>query len=338
MEEAVENLRKYMSVWPPYLLLFAAITSSVACRKKADIPVGETRQVPGTTQVNAKADEPIPEVVAARFTSNGRVVAIGDIHGDFAQMQAAMRLGGIIDDDGNWSGADVTFVQTGDLLDRGDDEQQIVDFLETLAEQAAAAGGRVVSLNGNHEVMNVAGDLRYVTPGGLRDFEDVPGLDLTMPVLERLPPPARARAAAFLPGGPYAKLLAKKQIIAIVDDTVFVHGGVLEHHAKYGIDAINNHSAEWMLGKRDPPAILQGDDSPIWTRVYSHGTADCAALQRALDATNTKRMVVGHTVQPNGITSACDEKVWRIDVGLAAHYGGAPAALEIRGDTVTALQ
>ena len=48
-------------------------------------------------------------------------------------------------------------------------------------------------------------------------------------------------------------------------------------------------------------------------------------------------MVVGHTVQREGITSACDEKVWRIDVGLARLYKGKPAVLEIRGDTVRKL-
>lgn len=322
----------------PAAFLIVASATNIGCRKKAETAIVEQPATINTPTATAAARPAGAEIVAARFTSNGRVVAIGDVHGDFAAMQAALRLGGIIDDEGAWAGGDATFVQTGDLLDRGDDERQIIDFLEVLTAQAEAAGGRVVSLNGNHEVMNVAGDLRYVTPGGFRDFEDVDGLDLTIPVLERLPPGARARAAAFLPGGPYAKLLAKKKIIAVVDDTIFVHGGVLEHHATYGVDAINRESEAWMLGERDVPMMLQGEDSPIWTRVFSHGEADCAALQRALDATGTRRMVVGHTVQPSGITSACDGKVWRIDVGLAAHYGGSPAALEIKGDTVTPLQ
>ncbi len=49
------------------------------------------------------------------------------------------------------------------------------------------------------------------------------------------------------------------------------------------------------------------------------------------------RMVVGHTVQARGVTSACEGKVWRIDVGIAKHYGGKPAALEIKGDQLTVL-
>jgi hypothetical protein len=47
--------------------------------------------------------------------------------------------------------------------------------------------------------------------------------------------------------------------------------------------------------------------------------------------------VIGHTVQKGGITSACDARLWRIDVGLSRHYGGPTQVLEIRGDTVKVL-
>ncbi len=64
----------------------------------------------------------------------------------------------------------------------------------------------------------------------------------------------------------------------------------------------------------------------------------CDVLGKALATLAVKRMVVGHTVQKGGITSACDGKVWRIDVGLAAHYGGRPEVLEIAGDEVRPLR
>ena len=49
-------------------------------------------------------------------------------------------------------------------------------------------------------------------------------------------------------------------------------------------------------------------------------------------------MVVGHTVQKNGINAACDGRVWRIDVGMAAFYGGTVQVLEIRGDEIDVLE
>ncbi len=322
----MRNLTTYMN-----LLACLALIGTASCRPKAPPQVEPEVVVPNAAPVPAALTS---GATASTLKSTGRVIALGDVHGDFAALQAALRLAGLIDEQDAWVGGEATLVQTGDLLDRGDDERRILEFFEILTTEARAAGGQVVSLNGNHEVMNVAGDLRYVTAGGFKDFADVPGLDLTSPRLQQLPEATRPRAAAFMPGGPYAMLLARKRVIAVVDDTVFAHGGVLKHHVAYGIDALNAHTAEWMRGERDAPIALQGDDSPIWTRVFSDGEADCDRLNEALEAVGAARMVVGHTPQMSGITSACDGKVWRVDVGMAAHYGGAPAALEITAQGV----
>ncbi|WP_437308407.1 metallophosphoesterase [Sorangium sp. So ce388] len=272
-----------------------------------------------------------------------RVVAIGDLHGDLAATRAALRIAGAIDASDRWVGGKLVLVQTGDELDRGDGEQEIVDLFDRLTAEARAAGGAVYALNGNHEVMNVQLDFRYVTEGGFKDFEDAPGLDASGPQLAPVPPPARARAAAFVPGGLYAKKLAARDVIIAVGDTVFAHGGVLPSHTRYGVARINREVRAWMEGKGPPPAVVTAEDSPVWARLYSSdpppspGSNACAALDQALAAMSAKRMVVGHTVQRNGITSACGDKVWRIDVGMASHYGGKPAALEIAGDTVRVL-
>ncbi len=76
-------------------------------------------------------------------------------------------------------------------------------------------------------------------------------------------------------------------------------------------------------------------DGPVWSRHYSAETEpdDCALLAETLEKLGIKRMVVGHTVQDKGITSACNEQVWRVDVGMAAHYGGSVQVLEITAMT-----
>src|SRR5262245_60772701 len=68
--------------------------------------------------------------VPSKLPAAPRLVAIGDIHGDLAAARAALRTGGVIDADDHWSGGTATVVQTGDILDRGDDEQAIVDLFE----------------------------------------------------------------------------------------------------------------------------------------------------------------------------------------------------------------
>ena len=289
---------------------------------------------------SAKADTSAADDAAMRVPAPARLVAIGDLHGDLEATRRVLRLAGAIDDKDRWIGGALMVVQTGDQLDRGDGERAIVDLFDRLVGEAKAAGGAVLALNGNHEVMNVALDFRYVTEGGFKDFTGVPGANLDDPRLSSLPEAQRARGAAFLPGAPYAKKLAQRDMIAIVGDTVFVHGGVLPKHVQYGLARMNREVRAFMNGDaKSPPRIVTSEDGPIWARRYSAAPdkSDCAVLEEALSAMKVKRMVVGHTVQRDGITPAYDEKVWRIDVGLARLYGGKPAALEIRGDKVRSI-
>src|SRR6185295_18514005 len=98
----------------------------------------------------------------------------------------------------------------------------------------------------------------------------VPGVNLDDPRLASLPEAQRARGAAFLPGGPYAKKLAQRDMIAIVGDTVFVHGGVLPKHVQYGLARMNREVRAFMNGDaKSPPKVVTSEDGPIWTRRYS---------------------------------------------------------------------
>ncbi|QDG53489.1 calcineurin [Persicimonas caeni] len=329
-------------------IILAAALLLAACDRpaKTDAPAPTeapqaAKEKPVDEQPTLRFDSP-GEPIATRHPEASRVVAIGDVHGDLEAFERALRLSGLIDDEGNWTGGETVFVQTGDLLDRGDDEPEIIALMERLEKQAKAAGGKVVALNGNHETMNVRGDLRYVTPEGFTDFHGVEGVQTDRPGFERVPEDKRERLAAFLPGGPVAKLLSHHNMVAVVGDSVFVHGGLLPEHADYGIERINDETRRWMLGEADAPAFMQSRDPmpPNWVRLYSRQTneAACETLDAALEKLGAERMVVGHTPQMSGITSACDGKVWRIDVGMSAHYGGTPQALEISGDEVRVLR
>ena len=93
-----------------------------------------------------------------------RIVAISDPHGAYDAMIRTLANADVIDDDRNWSGADTHLVITGDLMDRGADSRNIMDLVMQLEAQSVADGGMVHLLLGNHEVMNLVGDLRYVAP------------------------------------------------------------------------------------------------------------------------------------------------------------------------------
>lgn len=256
-----------------------------------------------------------------------RLVAIGDLHGDLGGTRAALRTAGAIDASDRWIGGPLVVVQTGDVLDRGDDERAILDLIERLEGEARAAGGAFVMLLGNHELMNAAGDFRYVTPAGLHAFDGVARAGAPVPA--EVPDALRSRVAALGPGGPYARRLAQHAVIAIVGDTVFSHAGVLGDWVTH-VAEVNQTSRCWLDGQLPrPPQALGGDDSPVWTRAAGVPAVDCGTVRAALDALGVRRMVVGHTVQDHGITSACDDRVWRIDVGLARRYGGPIQVLEL---------
>ena len=283
---------------------------------------------------------PVALDVPTRFPAPRRLVAIGDLHGDLEATRRALRLAGAVDERDAWVGGDLVLVQTGDQLDRGDDEPEILDLFDRLARDAAAAGGAVHVLNGNHEFLNVRGDVRYVTLDGFADFldEPMPGLSGAGPA--KVVAAVLARIKAFRPGGPMALRLAKRNVVVVVGDTVFVHGGVLPEVAEYGVERLNQETREWLRGERGgPPDLLLDRDGPVWSRHYSKDTdeEDCRLLAETLAKLGASRMVVGHTVQKDRVTSGCDGRVWRIDTGMSRHYGGVPSALEIVGGQVRRL-
>src|SRR5688500_11181641 len=106
------------------------------------------------------------------WTGIDRVVAVGDVHGDYDQFAAVLRSAGLVDAQARWTGGKSHLVQTGDLLDRGADSRKVMDLLLRLEEEAQQAGGRVHCLIGNHEAMNLYGDLRYLAPGEIAAFRD----------------------------------------------------------------------------------------------------------------------------------------------------------------------
>jgi Calcineurin-like phosphoesterase len=303
--------------------IVVGLLATVACEKsgsqapRADPPAAS---VPAASPV---APPPVPATLSERIQRPApeRLVALGDLHGDLEVTRRALRLAGATDAKDAWVGGNLVLVQTGDLIDRGDDDRAILDLFERLKGEAKKAGGELIAMAGNHELMNVQQDFRYVTPGAMSAFEDLHG-----------------RAAAFAPGGRYATMIAERPIVMKVGDTVFAHGGVLPKHVRYGLDKMNDEVHGWLVGKLPALApVVASEDGVVWTRMYSAapGREECATLGETLAALGAKRMVMGHTVQRNGISAACDDRAWRIDTGMSKFYAGKLEVLEIRGAAVT---
>src|SRR5437762_1884534 len=109
---------------------------------------------------------------AAPASQPQRIVAVGDLHGDFGSWQLIARAAGLIDASGHWAGSNTTLVQMGDVTDREPDSLQIIRSLQQLQKEAPRTKGRVFVILGNHEAMNLLGDNRYTTPGEYAAFVD----------------------------------------------------------------------------------------------------------------------------------------------------------------------
>jgi Calcineurin-like phosphoesterase len=200
----------------------------------------------------------------------GRIVAIGDVHGDFGSFQTILKAAGLIDGNGNWSGENTIFVQLGDMLDRGSKGKQSLDLLMQLEKQAPKKGGRVYPLLGNHEVLNIIGDLRYVTPEEFSNFatsespkrlretyqqftkfqldkasrRKQPQTQLTPQTeedwMKNHPPGFLEHRDAYGPNGAYGKWLRRNAAVVELQNNVFLHGGLSPKIATMTIREIND--------------------------------------------------------------------------------------------------
>lgn len=292
-----------------------------------------------------------------------RVIAIGDIHGDYDHYMATLKDAGLVDERGKWIGGATHLVQTGDIPDRGPDTSRIIEQLQKLTKEAGKKGGRVHSLIGNHEAMNVYGDLRYVSSGEYQAFVNKNSAKLrdryynaVMQDLQQrdpaafaaLPPNSRetwdkehplgwlehrqAWDPAWNPKAKFGLWVMGQRVAIQINDTVFLHGGI---SGKYCQNSLKSLTDKVVAGLKayDPanPGILEDEYGPLWYRGLSGEApeAPVESVQAILDFNKAARIVVGHTPTSGIIWPGYAGRVVQIDTGISAAYGGHVAYLEI---------
>jgi hypothetical protein len=233
----------------------------------------------------------------AQAQQAARIVAVGDLHGDFSVWRDIARGAGIVDARGRWTGGRTTLVQTGDLADRGPKTLAIIRDLQRLEREARKAGGQVTVLVGNHEAMNVIGDLRYVTPQEFAAFADgksakrretlyeqrrtaieaaargEPGKanlkpeDIKVAWLRTTPLGWVEHRLAWSPSGEIGRWVARLPAAVRIGDTLFVHGGLSAEYAHLGLDQINDQvRAALRAADQSPTSIISDELGPLWYR------------------------------------------------------------------------
>lgn len=258
-----------------------------------------------------------------------RVISVGDLHGDYNNTVVILSALGVIGVDGRWTGGDTVLVQTGDVVDRGPDSFKIYRLLHRLQDEAPSAGGRVILLLGNHELMNLAGDFRYVADA---DCEELGAFGCHKP--------KPGYKASFQSSGVLGQaLLQRHQAAALVEDTpgsgnalLFVHAGILPEIAeglgKIGSDAakaLNANVLNELHGRQSSLPTLLGDEGPFWSRrlALARDSSVCEDVRRSLKVFQARRMIVGHTPQTSGhVGVRCGGHLVLADTLISSAYTG----------------
>jgi hypothetical protein len=286
-----------------------------------------------------------------------RILVLGDVHGDWKMMISTLKIGKVINDNNEWIGDKTIVVQVGDQIDRcryngipckykeatpndESNDYKILEFFTKLHTEAQAVGGAVYSLLGNHEIMNVEGNIRYVSYKGFEEFESlqkikqykkedgtefIDGEDI--------------RKWVFKPGNPLSEFLAcTRQVALIIGSNLFVHAGIIPDIAKkYNIKNINTLMNLYLLNININTEFLDESKqniynkflktyvSPLWTRAFGNLGNNNDRCNQLIDPIKeiykVNKIFVGHTpFLTKGIISACNDDLWLTDYGLSSAF------------------
>jgi len=293
-----------------------------------------------------------------------RVVAIGDVHGDFGQLVTVLKDAGLVDAKLKWTGGKTHLVQTGDRIDRGSLSRKVMDLLMRLEKDAKKAGGMVHPLLGNHEAMNMLGDLRYVTPEEFAAFKGTDSQRYRDALWEQRREERKQRGEAapteadrkrfdaeiplgyiehrlaFAPKGVYGAWLVRQNAVIRIGDTLFLHGGISPKYADFSLADLNEKIRRELQDPDPLTALLAQDpEGPLWYRGLAQGDpALLPHLEGVLARHGCRRIVIGHTPTEGFLVfPRYGGRVLMIDVGLSKYYGGPPAALILEGGQAFAL-
>lgn len=262
-------------------------------------------------RIAAMALAALGSVAAAPAPSTQRIIAVGDLHGDYGAWQDIARGAGLIDGRGHWAGGSTILVQMGDVTDREPDSLKIIRSLQQLQREAPRRGGKVYVILGNHEAMNLLGDNRYTTPGEYAAFADGQSAARRDRVYEanraRLEAAAKAQnpavtpeqvrgqwmsehplgwvehTLAWQPAGELGKWATSNPAILKLDGTLFVHGGISAEYAKQPLDAVDARVAKAMAAADDSQASVLTDPlGPLWYRGLVSVDNDAKAERAAM--------------------------------------------------------
>jgi hypothetical protein len=279
--------------------------NSVSLNVNTDIP-GKTFGVTLRTKLNIEKSE---------FANPKKMLVISDIEGNFAALRKLLQGNGVIDENFNWTYNKGHLVLAGDFVDRGNMITEVLWLIYSLEEKAKAAGGYVHFILGNHEIMNMSNDLRYVPTQYLEHAAMMhkPYMDL------------------FGQESAIGRWLATKNVAERIGNFLFLHGGVSNeiNDLNITLKKLNELSRPYYTDTtydyRDKRLnVIYSDLGPFWYRgYYLMPKATAEQVDYTLNLYNVRHISTGHTIIADEISSLFDGKLFNTDVHHASGHSEA---------------
>ncbi len=254
---------------------------------------------------------------ASVYPEPSKLFIISDIEGNFTAFRRLLIEGHVIDSNFNWTFGDGHLVLIGDFVDRGNQQTEVLWLIYSLEEKAKAAGGYVHYILGNHEIMDLSGDLRYLQP----KYHDVAVLMET------------SFTELIGPNSEIGRWLRTKNVVEKIGDMLFTHGGISSsiNVLQLPVDTINQLSRPYYGDSAyhyaDPrQETIYGDQGPFWFRGYYKDATghEPSMIDSSLSLYSVQHIVTGHTIISDTISVLYDHKLFNTDVH---HAGGFSEAL-----------
>ena len=247
------------------------------------------------------------------FENVDSIYVLGDLHGQYQNALNILKKAGLTDKNDRWAGGKKHLVFLGDVFDRGNDAIRLLWYIYELEDQAEAAGGKVHFVLGNHELMIMAHDDRYISPK-----------ERHIATLHQKPFGGMFDPQTSLLG----RWLATKPGILRIDDALFMHGGLITELPENSIRGFNDklyHTLQEPVlsqilndeydstiydpnTRRSVRSFIYDTWGPFWYRGYVQSDTLSPYLDYSLQTHNAQLQVVGHTIVPT-ITSRYKGKV-----------------------------
>ena len=233
------------------------------------------------------------------------IFAISDVHGVYDVVRDLLTANKVNDAQNRWTFGKGHLVILGDVADRGDQVTQAYWLIRALEDSARKAGGAVHMLIGNHELMMLTGDFRYVNPIYMNQADGMPGL-----------------AQLYGTQSEIGRWLRSRPLMMKLGDILFLHGGISPEFIARGLN-INTANRERRLTPReernDVNAFLLGSSGPLWYRGFVLGDQRDSITETDLDRIlahfKVKRIAVGHTTVDN-VNTLHNGKILAVDAGI----------------------